>query len=207
MAIKRKKKLDVDVCTKDLIVDEAERLIDLGGIDGLKLDDIAESLGVRRPSLYAHFNGRDGILAAVAEKAFAELALHFQILSDLSPRKMIEVGVRDLVEFLSNHKAYALLLARDFSTPGGLDAVNVVLGQPGSIVVPEVLKPVYNRLDEIFARGQQSGEMKELDSFVFLSTVLGATMACLLQHQRDIDELADVIVSVAFGLLNPEPWI
>jgi len=68
MVIKRKNKLNLSTSTRELIIDEAERIIAIAGLEGLKLDDIADILGIKRPSLYTHFNGRDGILTAVAER-------------------------------------------------------------------------------------------------------------------------------------------
>ncbi|TDQ45739.1 TetR/AcrR family transcriptional regulator [Actinorugispora endophytica] len=42
-------------------------IIDADGIDGLSTRRLAEELGVRAPSLYNHFTGKDDILDAVAD--------------------------------------------------------------------------------------------------------------------------------------------
>ena len=156
-----------------MIVDEAEKMIAKRGIDGLVLDDIAKSLGIQRPSLYTHFKGRDGILTAIAERAFIQLSHQFQDDENLDPVVTISKGVDELVNFLVQHKAYARLLARDFSTPGGLPAVNTVLGPLESVVIPALLQPLYDRLNRIIVRGHKQGKFRKVDPFIFLTALLG----------------------------------
>ena len=201
MVIKRKKKLNVKTRTRDLIINEAERIIAEQGIDGLKLDDIAHTLGVQRPSLYTHFKGRDGILTAIAERAFIQLSHQFQDDENPDPVVTLSKGVHELVNFLVQHKAYARLLARDFSTPGGLPAVNTVLGPPESIVVPPLLQPLYDRLNKIIIRGHKLGKFKQVDPFVFLTALLGGIMACLLQHRQQLKNLNKIMTRLAIGFL------
>lgn len=60
--------------TSDRVVTEAERLIDQVGFDKLSLATLAETLGVRQPSLYKHIAGLPALRQAVAVRAKAELA-------------------------------------------------------------------------------------------------------------------------------------
>ncbi|MCZ0953632.1 MAG: TetR/AcrR family transcriptional regulator [Rhodospirillaceae bacterium] len=202
MSIRRKRKLDVDTRTRDLIVEEAERFVAMGGLDGLRLDDIATSLGITRASIYTHYHGRDGILGAIAERALRQLSQHFQDDKDADPVRTITAGITALVAFLIQHKAYAYLLARDFATPGGLPAVNSVLGRPESIETPELLSPLYRRLETIVDRGCKLGTFKKVDPYLFLTILLGSIMVCLLQHRRDVENLEETITKIALALLS-----
>lgn len=78
------------------VVRAALRIIDEGGLEAFGLEALARELGVRAPSLYHHFEGKDDILAQVArlvtfeasippdppperwEEYFIELAVHFR---------------------------------------------------------------------------------------------------------------------------------
>lgn len=204
MTIRRKKKRHLKARTRDLIVDEAEKMIAKQGIDGLVLDEIAKKLGIQRPSLYTHFKGRDGILTAVAERAFIQFSHQFRDDENPDPVVTISKGVDELVNFLVLHKAYARLLARDFSTPGGLPAVNAVLGSPESVVVPHLLQPLYERLNKIFMRGHGAGRFRKMDPFVFLTVLLGSIMACLLQHRQELENLNEIMTTLAIGLLTEQ---
>lgn len=56
------------------IVAEAERIADQVGLARLTLAAVAESLGVRQPSLYKHVDGMDGLRRAISIRAKDELA-------------------------------------------------------------------------------------------------------------------------------------
>ena len=60
--------------TQDRVVLEAERIADEVGLPRLTLAALAESLGVRQPSLYKHIDGMDALQRGIAVRAKAELA-------------------------------------------------------------------------------------------------------------------------------------
>ncbi len=55
--------------TKDRILDSALTLFSQKGYDGVGVDLIAENAGIKGPSLYKHFKGKEEILDALIEKA------------------------------------------------------------------------------------------------------------------------------------------
>lgn len=55
--------------TKDRILDSALALFSEKGYDGVGVDLIAENAGIKGPSLYKHFKGKEDILNALIEKA------------------------------------------------------------------------------------------------------------------------------------------
>ena len=55
--------------TKDRILDSALTLFSEKGYDGVGVDLIAENAGIKGPSLYKHFKGKEEILDALIEKA------------------------------------------------------------------------------------------------------------------------------------------
>ena len=59
--------------TRDRVVAEAERLADQVGIDHLSLAALAQTLGVRQPSLYKHVDGLPALKRAVSLRAKTEL--------------------------------------------------------------------------------------------------------------------------------------
>ncbi len=57
-----------------LVVEEAERIADEGGLSNLTLAALAKRLGVRQPSLYKHVAGIEGLRRSIAIRAKNELA-------------------------------------------------------------------------------------------------------------------------------------
>lgn len=57
--------------TKDRILDEALTLFAENGYDGTGVEQIAEKVGIKAPSLYKHFKGKEDILSALINNAEA----------------------------------------------------------------------------------------------------------------------------------------
>ncbi|WP_432650365.1 TetR/AcrR family transcriptional regulator [Huintestinicola sp.] len=72
--------------TKDRILDSALTLFAEKGYDGVGVDLIAENAGIKGPSLYKHFKGKEDILASLIEKVEGYYQDHFG--SVLSPGKI-----------------------------------------------------------------------------------------------------------------------
>ena len=63
--------------TKDRILDSALTLFSEKGYDGVGVDLIAENAGIKGPSLYKHFKGKEDILEALIEKAESYYEINF----------------------------------------------------------------------------------------------------------------------------------
>ena len=60
--------------TKEKIVREALRLFAMQGYDGTGMEELSDAVGIKAPSVYKHFSGKEEIFRAVIEKAEALLA-------------------------------------------------------------------------------------------------------------------------------------
>ena len=63
--------------TKDRILESALTLFSEKGYDGVGVDLIAENAGIKGPSLYKHFKGKEDILDALIEKAESYYQMNF----------------------------------------------------------------------------------------------------------------------------------
>lgn len=59
--------------TPQAVVEEAERMVDESGFEGLTLAALAGRLGVKQPSLYKHIDGVAGLRRAITIRAASEL--------------------------------------------------------------------------------------------------------------------------------------
>lgn len=57
--------------TKERILDEALTLFSQNGYDGTSVEQIAEKVGIKAPSLYKHFKGKEDILNSIIDNAEA----------------------------------------------------------------------------------------------------------------------------------------
>ena len=73
--------------TKHRILHEALRLFSLKGYDGVTVSDIAESVGIKAPSLYKHYRSKKEIFQSIideAESRFREFIDSIKLPEDLS---------------------------------------------------------------------------------------------------------------------------
>ena len=68
--------------TKDRILEEALTLFAENGYDGTGVEQIAEKVGIKAPSLYKHFKGKEDIMTALidsAEEHYDEITTRHQL--------------------------------------------------------------------------------------------------------------------------------
>ena len=70
--------------TKQLILDHALALFTDKGYEGASMDDIARAVGIRKASLYAHFDGKESIFSAIFDDILAEYERYIHGLTRLS---------------------------------------------------------------------------------------------------------------------------
>jgi len=100
--------------TREVILDTAERLFALRGVDGVAVRDLAREMGLTAPSLYNHFPSKQALYDAVLERGLHPV---LQIVSEswhpgaLQPEQM-RATVDRLVTHLANHPHLGRLLQR-----------------------------------------------------------------------------------------------
>lgn len=58
--------------TKQIILEKALELFSLKGYDSVSVDEIAKAVGIKAPSLYNHYQGKQAIFEAIVENTAAE---------------------------------------------------------------------------------------------------------------------------------------
>jgi AcrR family transcriptional regulator len=169
----------VSPATRDLILDQAERLIATKGLHGFTLKDIAEPLGVVVPALYKHYKNRDDILVALSRRLIALLSDQFRYArEDLkNPAKTLMVVIGEFVRFHISHPAYVRLSLIDFATPeGGMEYIRLAAGgEFRSNLVAGPLAPMHRRLRDLLKAGESAGVFRatpEVDFYRFIKSVL-----------------------------------
>ncbi len=165
--------------TRDLILDEAERLIAARGVHGFTLKDIADPLGFQVPAIYKHYKSRDDVLIALSRRFIALLSQQFKYSPEsLShPAKTLRQVVEAFARFHIEHPAYVRLSLIDFATPqGGMEYIRLAAGGPfRSNLTTGPLAPMHRRLRALLAAGEAAGEFRstsELDFYRLIKSVL-----------------------------------
>jgi AcrR family transcriptional regulator len=107
--------------TRELILDTAERLFALRGVDGVALRDLAREMDLTAPSLYNHFASKQALYDAVLERGLQpilEAVAEGWNPGAFRPESM-RVSVDKLTTHLATHPHLARLLQRALLEEGG----------------------------------------------------------------------------------------
>jgi AcrR family transcriptional regulator len=174
-----------------MILSEAEAIIGAKGIDSLRLQAIADSLGIKVPAIYAHFKNREDILAVLADRYLSELATHYPYDASKSYDNQLWSGVRANVEFFIQHPAYTRLELRDLERPGGLPAITRTSGNaPDVDIAVGTTRGLRKRVDAMLAAGLSDGRYRKISAEDFIGFIRGIILVRLL-WPKSLYEITD----------------
>jgi AcrR family transcriptional regulator len=190
--------------TREQILDEAERLIAARGYEGLRLKDVADAIGIQVPSIYGHFQGRDGVLAALALRYVSGMQELFAYDGATNPTRALVECVRAYVHHWAMHPAHTRLRLRDLETREAMP--ELALGR-------ESLAPMFNRLEALLEDGRALGEFREIDPMRFWRDLTGATLVALCYPEQavlngssapgELDAIVAGLEDLALRLVRP----
>ena len=108
------------------LLEVAEEVFAERGIAAASMDEIAERAGVTKPVLYDHFGSKDGLLAAVIDRAGAELgsAIETAVGGAADAPDALVRGLHAYFSFMRKHRAAWLALLNEAATgSAGADAL------------------------------------------------------------------------------------
>ena len=76
--------------TRNKILNSAQRLIQTRSFEGFSFQDIADEVGIRKASLYHHFESKDAVAIAVLERGHRWLRARLQEADALPPAERLE---------------------------------------------------------------------------------------------------------------------
>jgi AcrR family transcriptional regulator len=90
------------------VVAAAAGLFDTAGYTRVTMGDIAQDVGIAKPTLYHYFNGKDDILLAIHEE-FIDLLIgrhEARRLSDATPEALLLEAMGDILELMETHRGH-----------------------------------------------------------------------------------------------------
>lgn len=157
---------------------------------GASMDEIAAAAGITKPMLYAYFDSKEGLFAAAAEAAGAELRESLRGHIDrpgLAPDRRLWLGFNLVFEFVERHRdAWTLLYPRGDVAMGSLGG--------GAIRAREAMAELLAELFEQTARESGIGEQAAEQSRMLGHAVTGATIASASWWLDHPDEPKEIVI-------------
>jgi AcrR family transcriptional regulator len=165
------------------------------GFGGVSMDDIASASGVTKPMLYAYFESKEGLFAACAERAGAQLRHDLREVSersDLAPDRRLWEGLQRVFAFVDEHHDAWLLLYPE----GGLAAGSLGSGAVAARdAMAELLTELFTRVGR--AQGLSDDALAHMDGIAHSFTA--ATIAAASHWAKRGNEPREV---AALRLMN-----
>jgi len=172
------------VSTRELILDEAERLIAAKGVNGFTLKELVSPLGVQITSVYKHYRNRDDVLTALARRYITVYSQQFSYPAEAleQPTRTLRNVVEEFVRFHLRHPAYVRLSLLDFATPdGGMEYIRLAAGGPfRSNLSTGPLAAMHRRLEKLMLAGDHKGEFRSISALDFLRVMKSALLVRLV---------------------------
>ena len=142
------------------IISAARRIAELDGWPNVTVRRLSDEISYSQPVLYGHFEGREGILAAVAIEGFQEIGLALEkARKRAKPGKIVEAVATAYLEFAASSPAlYEVMFSLSLNIPFA-DAAT-----------PPELRFAFAQLLEMF---QEQGSKPEVLSELFWAALHG----------------------------------
>lgn len=195
--------------TKALILKSALKQFADHGYAAVSLNDIAEDVGIKKPSILHHFSSKEALYRAVILDEFSDwvFLMTDAIGNNLNGWEQVEKLLRAAFTFFEKHPSFVSIARRE-----ALDPDSLFSSELGT-----ALKPLVDQGSEFLQAEMDAGRLRSYDPRQLLITGYGATLsylsdASLVSVVLDADPLSkqalkrrrEHIISLFKQALDPE---
>jgi TetR/AcrR family transcriptional regulator, cholesterol catabolism regulator len=199
--VKRRRKVTSNAeVRRQEILDEASELFSRLGYANVSMEDIAESSGIGKATLYHYFSSREDILFAMHEVIAEELLAHAEQVR--SAGMTVEESIRSLIlnmlRMIRDRRGYVRVFFEHYHE-----------------LSPSLQRKIIAKrnkyaqfMEDLVVAGVASGSVRKVDPHLAMFTIFGMTNWAYQWYRATgdltVDEIADFFVETLFkGIGNP----
>jgi AcrR family transcriptional regulator len=177
--------------TKALALEKATELLHAKGYLGVSMDDVANGIGVRKPSLYHHFPaGKEQLILEIAMKVMAEFEVRLlEALRD-------QITVRDQLNAIVYWR-----LASPLGTERRVrEAAGHMSPESQQQIFTALVGQLFAHVHRVFASGIETGELRKHNARL-VSTAFMSVISELVEMQQtpstalEVQEIVDLFIT------------
>ena len=158
--------------TREQILDEAEFVIATKGPDGFTLQEVADRVGIRPPSIFSHFKGTAALTEAVFNRILDGATRAISSAEVTTPVATLLGVAEEFARFMGNNPAHTRLMLQQFASGNSQEAAFQRFDS-GAEAVGEML----GKLDQLIEIGTEQGEIRPgIDRKHFGGFLVGAVL-------------------------------
>lgn len=158
--------------TREQILDEAEFVIATKGPDGFTLQEVADRVGIRPPSIFSHFKGTAALTEAVFNRILEGATRAIANAPVTTPVATLMDVTEEFARFMGSNPAHTRLMLQQFSS-GHSDEAAFQRFESGTEAVDQML----DKLDVLIKLGVEQGEVRQgIDRKHFGGFLVGAVL-------------------------------
>ncbi len=177
---------------KQETLDVALRLLMERGYANLNMDELAEEVGISKPTLYQYFNSKDELVAQAMVRMFEKMEEKLSELSDKSPLEQLEHFLRLMLKSRAERRNIMAQVDAEIMH-------SIVKRYP---YLMEHVQAARNKLGQIVNKAQEQGEINPtIPSWVVVNAVF--SLQAIINNrfakdepQRTDEELSEAIESI-----------
>jgi len=147
---------------RQALIEAGSQLIELKGVSGLSLREVAKQAGVSHTAPYRHFKDKNALLAGITEVGFSKLAASLQQVITKNPdaprEQLIEAGAAYIKLAIQNKQMHNLMFGGAWKFSDDDEEIR------------QTSDAAFNGLVQIIESGQQAGVFKKGEARVLALT-------------------------------------
>lgn len=156
--------------TKEKILAAARREFSEKGLDGARVDVIAEAAGVNKAMIYYHFSSKEQLYDSMLEEVFGRVSAHVDrvLLDDLSIEARLEALARAYIDVYESAPELPPIVLREMATGG--ERIRRIFSRT-------LLKAdVPQRMSALLEEGALSGRIRAVDASHAVTSFIGMNL-------------------------------